>query len=354
MRKTSRIIAAAAACLAGATAITMIMWPDWPGYTASLLPWDDDGWRAMLVSAGGKAVPLPGRGMLLFAVTVLLAITLLATSLGVIVQHIEVPGAAPAPPRNPEFDQQVSSEVAKLLQLVRSQLEASGNFSIALTKISEQLPGVATPDQMKMIVSYLVIENDNMRKKSANLQSNLEASRKLIDQLRVNLAVAKVEVLSDSLTGVKNRRAFDLALATELAEARGSGKPLCLIMADIDHFKQVNDRFGHQTGDEVLRGFAQALSRNVKGRDCVARYGGEEFAIILPETTAEDALALAQRINAEIESRDMTIAAQRPVRITASFGVAQWTGSESSDTFLKRGDAKLYEAKSLGRNRVAA
>jgi diguanylate cyclase len=353
MRKTLRIAIAAVACLAGFVALTMIMWPAWPSFTASLLPWDGEGWRAMLVSGDGKAVSLPGRSFLLFAVTLLLAITLLATSLSVLISPVPEPVAAP-PPRNPEFDQQVSGEVAKLLHLVRNQLEASGNFGVALNKIAEQLPAVASPEQMKMIVSYLILENDNMRRKSANLQSNLESSKRLIDQLRNNLAVAKVEVQSDSLTGVKNRRAFDLALATELAEARGSGKSVSLIMADIDHFKQVNDRFGHQAGDDVLRWFAQVLNRNVKGRDCVARYGGEEFSIILPDTAAADAIGLAQRIKSEIEGHDIATSALRPVRITASFGVAQWSAMESSDSLLKRADAKLYEAKGAGRNRVAA
>ncbi len=332
----------------------MIMWPAWPGFTPNLLPWDSGSWRAMLVSGEGAAVPLPGRSVHLFAVVVLLAITLVATSLSVLTPEAPVPVIMQSVPKIPEFDQQVSNEVAKLLQLVRGHLEANGNFSVALNKITEQLPGIATPDQMKMVASYLILENDNMRKKSANLQANLEASKKLIDQLKNNLAVAKVEVLSDSLTGVKNRRAFDLSLASELAESRGTGKPLSLVMVDLDYFKQVNDRFGHQAGDDVLRWFAQALNRNVKGRDSVARYGGEEFAIILPETAIADAIVLAQHIKTDIEGREIMTSALRPIIITASFGVAQWTGHETTDTFLKRTDAKLYEAKTSGRNRVAA
>lgn len=341
------------ACITGLIALVMIMWPAWPNLTSSLLPWSGDSWRAMLVAPDGKALPMPGRSILLFAVASLLAATLVAASLGVAAASTPEPQTETATQRNPEFDQQVSAEVAKLLQMVRGHLEANGNFGIALNKIAEQLPTIATPEQMKMVVSYLILENDNMRKKSANLHANLEASKKLVEQLKNNLAIAKVEVLSDSLTGVKNRRAFDLGLASELAEARGSGKPLSLIMADIDFFKSINDRHGHQAGDEILRWFAQTLNRNVKGRDCVARYGGEEFIVILPETSASDAATLAEHIKQEMASRAFTVASQQ-VRVTASFGVAQWNAAESSDALLKRLDAKLYEAKNGGRNRVAA
>lgn len=356
MRKTYRMAAAAAACAAGVAAILMILWPAWPTVSGGLLPWDAAAWRPVLVDSDGRAVAMPGRAFLLIAVTVLLAITLVSVTLSVLVRveykEIEVP----APGKSSELDVQVSGEVAKLLQMVRGHLEANGAYGDTLAKISEQLPSIATQEQMRMVVSYLILENENMRKKSANLQANLESSKKLIDHLKNNLAAAKVEVLSDSLTGVKNRRAFDLTLAGELAEARGNARPLSLIMADIDHFKAVNDRFGHQTGDEVLRWFAQMLSRNVKGRDCVARYGGEEFVIVLPETPLDAAMRLATHIKAEIEQRQLTLPGPPApaINITASFGIAQWKDGETTDNFIKRADAKLYDAKSAGRNHVAA
>jgi len=348
--------AAAAACVAGVAAILMILWPAWPTVSGGLLPWEAAGWRPLLVDPDGRAVAMPGRAFLLIAVTGLLAITLVSVTLSVLVRvdykEIEVS----APGKSPEFDMLVSGEVAKLLQMVRGHLEANGAFGATLARISEQLPSIATQEQTRMVVSYLILENENMRKKSANLQVNLESSKKLIDHLKNNLAAAKVEVMSDSLTGVKNRRAFDLALASELAEARTTAKPLSLIMADIDHFKVVNDHFGHQTGDDVLRWFAQTLSRNVKGRDCVARYGGEEFVIILPETPLDAAMRLATHIQAEIEQRQLPLpsTSAAPFRVTASFGIAQWKDGETTDGFIKRADAKLYDAKSAGRNRVAA
>ncbi len=126
-----------------------------------------------------------------------------------------------------------------------------------------------------------MIENENMRSRTAELQGNLEKSQRQIERLKSNLAAAEAQGLSDPLTGLKNRRSFDITLAAEIAAARTSSKPMCLIMADIDHFKSINDRYGHPAGDDVLRWFSKILQNNMKGRDTVARYGGEEFAIIL-------------------------------------------------------------------------
>jgi diguanylate cyclase len=351
-----RLAAAAAASIAGLAAIMMVMWPAWPQTSGFLLPWQSAGWRLYLASPDGLAHDLPGRPFLLIAITALLAITLLSISLSVIGWPGDETAGGGASARGGDIDSKVSAELVKLIALVRGHLEANGLFGAALARANDQLPSLANPDQIRMVVSYLMLENENMRKKTANLQANLETSKRQVDQLKSNLAVAKVEGLSDALTSVKNRRAFDLALASELSEARNTTKPLSLIMTDIDHFKKVNDSYGHQTGDEVLKWFAQLLGRNVKGRDIVARYGGEEFMIILPQTPADTAARLAGQIKAQIESRDFTMLgnAKISIKLTASFGVAQWRDGEGTDALIKRVDAKLYEAKAGGRNRVAA
>jgi diguanylate cyclase len=356
LRIALRLSAAAIASLAGLAAIMMVMWPAWPQLSGDILPWKAVGWRLYLASPNGLAYDLPGRPFLLIAITVLLAITVLSISLSVIGWPGDEAAGTATFDRGGDIDSKASAELVKLLALVRGHLEANGLFGAALARANDQLPALANPEQIRMVVSYLMLENENMRKKTANLQSSLETSRRQIDQLKSNLAVAKVEGLSDALTQVKNRRAFDLALASELSEARNTAKPLSLVMADIDHFKSVNDRYGHQTGDEVLKWFAQLLGRNVKGRDIVARFGGEEFMIILPQTPAETAARLAGQIKAQIEARDFTMlgSARVAIKLTASFGVAQWREGEGTDALIKRVDAKLYEAKAGGRNRVAA
>jgi diguanylate cyclase len=131
--------------------------------------------------------------------------------------------------------------------------------------------------------------------------------------------------------------------------------PLSLILADIDNFKKINDQFGHLVGDEILKLVAGTLSHNVKGRDSVARFGGEEFAIILPETTALNALNIAQQIRQKLENQKwISRQHNKPIGIvTASFGVAQLEDGERKSIFLRRADSKLYQAKNAGRNRVA-
>ena len=161
--------------------------------------------------------------------------------------------------------------------------------------------------------------------------------------------------MRDPLTGVSNRRCFDMSLAQVLAESHEHGRDMCLVMGDIDNFKKVNDAFGHQVGDEILKLFAGVLTQNVQSRDTVARYGGEEFAIILPQTTIQDAKALAERVRRELETKELAIneSGKAIGTITASFGIAQLADGDDAETLIQRADEKLYAAKCAGRNRIA-
>ncbi len=129
---------------------------------------------------------------------------------------------------------------------------------------------------------------------------------------------------------------------------------MCIALADIDHFKKINDKFGHVAGDMVLKLFAELLMMNIKGQDKVARFGGEEFAILFPDSPLADATATVNQIQKQLESKQWVVAAsgERIGAITASFGVARLQASESAEDLIRRADAKLYEAKSSGRNRV--
>lgn len=250
----------------------------------------------------------------------------------------------------------VQSEVSKLLSLLRQHAEANENFSTVLERARDELHESLKTEQVRIIISYLMIENDKMKARTSNLQSSLETSQRQIEKLKTNLATAEAQGLSDPLTGLKNRRGFDVVLASQLAGARDGGQPLSLIIADIDHFKSINDRYGHPAGDDVLKWFAKVLSSNVKGRDTVARYGGEEFAIVLPATPLENAWKVASQIKAQLESQfwQKPGAPNTMLRVTASFGVAQLAAGEGTSALVARADAKLYEAKQSGRNRVAA
>lgn len=186
-----------------------------------------------------------------------------------------------------------------------------------------------------------------LRKQNAALEARVqERTAKLLEANR-RLAV---QATLDPVAGIANRRRFDEALSTEIQRCRRTGAGLSLIVADLDGFKGVNDRYGHGVGDEVIRAFACVLERNVRATDIPARIGGEEFAVLLPQTTLEQAIEVAQRARIALACR--TIA---PIEgpITASFGVAYAPGKVADgQSLLAQADRALYEAKSLGRNRV--
>jgi diguanylate cyclase len=252
-------------------------------------------------------------------------------------------------------DEPVLGEIAKVLGFIKSHTDANASYAIALDRAKGELQDGLKAEQVRTIISFLMVENDKMRSRTSELQQNLETSRRQIERLKSHLADAEEQGLSDPLTGLRNRRSFDIMLASQVTTARNSTQPLCLIIADIDHFKAINDRYGHPTGDEVLKWFAKVLSSNVKGRDTVARYGGEEFAIILPQTTLENATTIAGQVKAQLNAQywQKPGAPNTMLRVTSSFGVAQLTNGEGTSGLIARADAKLYEAKAQGRNRVA-
>ena len=158
----------------------------------------------------------------------------------------------------------------------------------------------------------------------------------------------------DALTGLANRRQFELTITREIDRVARAGEPALVLMADIDHFKRVNDTYGHPAGDQVLRVVAEALQDCVRPMDTVARYGGEEFAIILPNCPTAFGLTAAERIRAKVERRSITVAPGVEVRVTISIGGAfapQWVRS-SAALWVERADRQLYRAKFEGRNRV--
>lgn len=198
-----------------------------------------------------------------------------------------------------------------------------GKLSVALGRMTHRL--LAAREAMEEKVRLRTLE--------------LEAANRALD----------LQARTDALTGLLNRRGFETQMAFGLAMARRSGRPLSLITVDVDHFKRVNDTFGHEAGDEVLRRLARTLEERLRGSDVVARLGGEEFVVLLPDTDLTGAQAIAQAlVTAMAEQRDPVVGT-----ITVSAGVASMRGLQDNGTdILRRGDAALYEAKGQGRNRV--
>lgn len=158
--------------------------------------------------------------------------------------------------------------------------------------------------------------------------------------------------LEDELTGLANARAFHDELDREVARAERSGHDLSLVLADLDHFKRVNDERGHLTGDRVLAGIGRLLAEHSRDADVAARYGGEEFAIILPGTGLAEAKQIAERLRREVEGAEPN--GKLPLHLTASFGVTSRRTGETPVTFFARADQALYKAKRAGRNCVRA
>jgi diguanylate cyclase (GGDEF)-like protein len=166
-----------------------------------------------------------------------------------------------------------------------------------------------------------------------------------------NVKKLESDSLLDPLTHCYNRRALKGRLEREIAHAQRYGTDLSIVMFDIDHFKRVNDVYGHSAGDAVLGAVAKAVMASIRSSDCLARYGGEEFVLLLPATRFSKAIETAERLRQNLEHMQTTVGGET-IKVTSSFGVALHKGALDGDQLIKRADQMLYEAKRLGRNRV--
>lgn len=185
----------------------------------------------------------------------------------------------------------------------------------------------------------------------ARLETHLRL-RRLQAELRDKNALLERLSTTDPVTGLRTRRYVDEALTLEVLRATRYHTPLAAAMADLDHFKQVNDRHGHRAGDAVLAGVSGVLQQTLRASDVAGRYGGEEMLLILPQTEVEGATALAERIRAAVEASPFEVGAERPVRVTLSIGVATLAPGADVAALVDCADAALYAAKDAGRNRV--
>ena len=220
------------------------------------------------------------------------------------------------------------------------------------------------PEELKAVLAQgleryrLVLENrrllDELTQANEHLERRVqERTQRLREQNKtLREARKRIEELSrDALTGLTNRRWLDEVLRLEVERAQRYGAPLSVIMADLDHFKVVNDSFGHVVGDQVLKAAAAALRGAARMTDVVGRYGGEEFLLLLPNTELAQALVLAERMRVGLREMPMAF---RPEPVTGSLGVAQWAGGDTVASLVDRADEALYEAKNAGRDRVAS
>lgn len=248
---------------------------------------------------------------------------------------------------------ELEAQIADIARLVNVYLEASIGQNKAVAQAHCTISKADTLDQVRQAVQILIKVNAETARDAEALRDNLREAKHQAEKLQTKLASVEKLALTDGLTLVANRRCFDDFLDRSLRQSHITKTPLTVVFADLDHFKKINDRFGHPAGDQVLKSFASLLSKNVRSTDLVARLGGEEFAIVLPDTPVGNATVMVERIQYQMgvsfccgndDAREIGA-------ITASFGITEVVDDDTSKDVIKRADEMLYCAKRNGRNR---
>lgn len=229
-------------------------------------------------------------------------------------------------------------------------------FCDVLHKCTEKLDSDPSVSEIKEIINTVTIQAQQALNANQQIHSTLDSLTTEISTLREDVDRLGSEAMTDSLTEVANRRGFDFSLRDATDRSMQTGQPCALLMADLDHFKRVNDNFGHQVGDKILRFVANTMKKTIRGGDILSRYGGEEFAIILPNTDEKGALKVAENLLHEVSARQLTTGTNsQPIgRVTMSIGLALYNNNETLENFIERADQHMYHAKESGRNQVKA
>ena len=282
--------------------------------------------------------------------TIVLLLGVLQIAVGMVVGKCSLPGKRRGESRARAHLQHVRQSARHLFDVANNMVDDVDQHQSEITRVSEELASMPTGRDSGVTKTVLGTVAQIMQI-NERLQERLgEAERRLQEQSR-QIEAQLTEARTDPLTGLPNRRAFDDELSRRVAEWRRKNSMLSLIMVDIDHFKSFNDRFGHDTGDRVLRMVAQSLASNVRSFDVVARWGGEEFVVILEKVDLEELSRRAGMLRRLVEASSL-IADDEKLSVTVSIGGAIARPGEDSSETLKRADGYLYRSKEAGRNRV--
>ena len=243
-------------------------------------------------------------------------------------------------------------EVDQVLDMIEVALGVSYGLDAHLADAHDRITPAVDRAALRSIIEAVLLATKEMQDSNNSLNEGLEKTKENIAKLQEDLSLARVESLTDALTSLSNRRHFDQFLAAAWEYARRSNAPLSLILADIDHFKQFNDKHGHLIGDHVLRLIAAAIKESVKGMDFVCRFGGEEFAIVLPNTSLNEAKTVAQNIRMQLATKAIVKRSTNETlgQVTMSFGISAWRPDTSIENLIASADACLYAAKRAGRD----
>jgi two-component system cell cycle response regulator len=229
-------------------------------------------------------------------------------------------------------------------------LEHTRNLPIILVSDETDKPRVVRA--LDLGVNDFITRPVERNELAARVRTQIRRHRYALE-LRQSVNNTMAMAVTDDMTGLYNRRYFDRHLGVMLGKAQGQERDMALMILDIDHFKSVNDNYGHDVGDTVLKEFAARLKRNIRGVDLACRFGGEEFVVLMPDTDYRQAEAIAERVRQSISERSFDIGAQRQLSVTVSAGVTlNEARSDTPESLIKRADVALYRAKREGRNRV--
>ena len=248
--------------------------------------------------------------------------------------------------------QHLDAQLAQVAHAITAAQKSNADYGRTLAGASRELTEEPPAEDVKRLIDTLSSATRRVQRENDTLEKRLSTSTEEVTRLREHLESARRDAMTDALSNLPNRKAFDQGLAKACAEAEATGAPLTLAVLDIDHFKRFNDTWGHQTGDQVIRFVASVIKKSGAPPRLPARYGGEEFALVLPGEHAAGAMEILDAIRVEIGSRALKRRStdEDLGAVTVSAGVAQRRRGESLAAFVERADAALYASKHAGRN----
>lgn len=250
---------------------------------------------------------------------------------------------------------EVGEELKAVMQVLQQAGQDAATYEKTLEGAGGSLKSLSDPRSIRDIVDHLVQATASMQQRSHQLESKLAKTNQQVIALQSNLDQVKVEAMTDSLSGLSNRKRFDDELKSEMQKATDSGEELSLLFCDIDHFKRFNDTWGHQTGDQIIRFVSSTIKRHVGKNHIAARYGGEEFAIIMPSTDVSKATDVAENIRHLIERKKLVRKSTNEDlgKVTISMGISLFRKTDEIEDVIERADQALYQSKQNGRNRLS-
>lgn len=260
---------------------------------------------------------------------------------------------------SPEIIENVQVEtqiiIGSLLNKISLLSSGTEQFSQVLEKLGNELNDADDVASIQAMLDGFAQEVDSVLKNNLEMKQNLASMSEELSALKVEMQNLSMSAMTDQLTSLHNRRAFELEAQKLMHEFKDQHVKSSLLIIDIDHFKQFNDKYGHIVGDKVLAYVALALKQGVRGDDFVARYGGEEFIVLLPNTRFHDALQVAENLRERVAAKKLSIGKDKKLSlgaITVSVGLTSLQDGDDLEAFLSRADRALYRAKSDGRNCV--